>query len=163
MEKIKSALIITGIILAMLTAAFFWGRHTGRTAAEALVQIDTLLIHDTVHFDKPKLIHATIWKYKLIPVSSTDTLLVHDTIFLHKETKIYQDSLYTAQISGYQPTLDWIDIRTVTHYITRTQPVYVRKRWGIGVTAGYGAGVVNGKIYGIPYIGIGISYNIFQW
>ena len=50
MEKIKSALIITGIILAMLTAAFFWGRHTGRTAAEALVQIDTLLIHDTVEF-----------------------------------------------------------------------------------------------------------------
>lgn len=82
--------------------------------------------------------------------------------FVPKEQKIYNDSNYTAWISGVRPELDSIAvypetvyvINDVYHTITRYKPL---KRWGVGITAGYGIGR-NGLS---PYIGVGISYRIY--
>ena len=54
------------------------------------------------------------------------------------ETRLYEDSLYRAQVSGpavagYHPTLDWIETYSRTQTITRTR----RNRFA--VTAGVGA------------------------
>ena len=54
------------------------------------------------------------------------------------ETRIYEDSLYRAQVSGpvvagYHPTLDWIETYSRTQTITRT------RRNHFAVTAGVGA------------------------
>ncbi len=72
--------------------------------------------------------------------------------------KIYEDSTYRAYVSGYHPALDSINI------FRRNEVVYIRsptkpKRWGIGIQVGYGITPKRAE----PYIGIGISYNLFSF
>ena len=69
-----------------------------------------------------------------IPNSSADSV----SLALEIETRMYEDSLYRAQVSGpavgcYRPTLDWIETYSCTQTITRTR----RNRFA--VTAGVGA------------------------
>lgn len=48
-----------------------------------------------------------------------------------------------------------------TETITITQPVYLNKRFGVGVQLGYGYSFGENKFY--PYLGVGISYNLFTF
>lgn len=86
---------------------------------------------------------------------------IGDTI-VHREQAYYEDSLYRAWVSGYRPQLDSLQIfpRTVTNTVTNdiyhTVKVKDKRRWGLGVQAGYG-------YPGGVYVGVGISYNLFQW
>lgn len=71
-----------------------------------------------------------------VPTSSADSVAVA----LDIETRVYEDSLYRAQISGpavgrYRPTLDWVEVYGRTNTITRT----ATKRHRFAVTAGVGA------------------------
>ncbi len=91
----------------------------------------------------------------IIPPTGQDSA----TIALPVEQKRYDDSLYTAWVSGFRPRLDSILLHfpEITHTITNT--VYEeppRLTWGIQVGAGYG--IVNRK----PdvYIGIGATLRI---
>ena len=72
-------------------------------------------------------------------VAVTDTVTVGDTVYLSlpQETKVYGDSTYTAQVSGYRPELDWVEVYPQTEVVTRNIFVDSRKRWGIGLQAGY--------------------------
>ena len=98
-------------------------------------------------------------------VAVTDTVTVGDTVYLSlpQETKVYGDSTYTAQVSGYRPELDWVEVYPQTEVVTRNIFVDSRKRWGIGLQAGYEMLVYNGDMYLSPYIGIGISWDIVRW
>lgn len=73
-------------------------------------------------------------------------------------SKVYEDSTYRAYVSGYHANLDSIFIFPTREVITITQKEKV-KRWGLGIHAGYGFGK-NGSS---PYIGIGITYNLFNF
>lgn len=70
------------------------------------------------------------------PTSPSDSVAVELAI----ETRVYEDSLYRAQVSGpaignYRPALDWIEVYSRTNTITRTET----KRHRFAVTAGVGA------------------------
>lgn len=83
---------------------------------------------------------------------------VRDTVYLPITQKIYKDSLYTAYVSGYRAKLDSIEV------YSKTRTVFVReqakrKRFGLGVQAGYGFSGNKAS----PYIGVGVSYNLFIW
>ena len=68
--------------------------------------------------------------------------------------KEYRTDNYHAWVSGHNPSLDSIDIFQKTAYMTKRQPA---RRWGVGVTAGYGIGK-----HGLsPYVGIGGFYRIW--
>ena len=60
--------------------------------------------------------------------------------------KRYEDSLYTAWVSGFRPNLDSIRLHqpevetTVTKYVERPA-----KRLAIGPSVGVGYGIINGK------------------
>lgn len=88
-----------------------------------------------------------------------DTIYVSDTL-LPVEQKIYRDSNYTAYVSGYMPRLDSLSLypktMTVTNDIIRTVKAGSR-RWGIGITAGYGLS----KDGLSPAIVAGINYRIW--
>ena len=64
-------------------------------------------------------------------------------------------------MSGWHPSLDEISVYPLTEVITRTEVVRVKEkaRWGLGLTAGYGAG--NGGL--TPYVGAGVTYNLLSW
>lgn len=83
---------------------------------------------------------------------------VRDTVYLPITQKIYKDSLYTAYVSGYRAKLDSIEV------YSKTRTMFVReqakrKRFGLGVQAGYGFS--GNKVS--PYVGVGVSYNLFEW
>lgn len=83
---------------------------------------------------------------------------VRDTVYLPITQKIYKDSLYTAYVSGYRAKLDSIEVysKTRTMFIRERAK---RKRFGLGVQAGYG---FSGN-KATPYVGIGVSYNLWEW
>lgn len=73
--------------------------------------------------------------------------------------KVYETDRYRAVVSGYQPSLDDLLIYQPTQVVqVKNKP----KRWGIGLQVGYGVTVKNTPQF-TPYIGIGVSYNLFQF
>jgi hypothetical protein len=83
---------------------------------------------------------------------------VRDTVYLPITQKIYKDSLYTAYVSGYRAKLDSIEV------YSKTRTVFIRerakrKRFGLGVQAGYGFSGNKTSLY----IGVGVSCNLWQW
>lgn len=74
--------------------------------------------------------------------------------------KVYEDSTYRAYVSGYNATLDSIYVFRRTEYITNNVVVKTKpKRFSVGVQAGYGITPRGFQ----PYIGIGVSVNLFSF
>ena len=151
------------LIAVALFLCFAWGRNTAPKPEiqGEVVRVDTLLIRDTITREKP------VYRTKI--VRDTMTVILRDSIpvYLPIETKVYEDSTYRAEVSGVFPSLDRIDVyqrtQVVSQIIEKQVAVPVRQRWGIGISAGYGA-ALNGKAVVLsPYIGIGIQYNIISW
>lgn len=153
------------LLLLLCAAAFFVGRWTvpGDKVIEERERIDTLVIRDTITRVHP--VHTYTHTRDTIEVTLRE--VVHDTVrvYLPREVKVYEDSLYRAEVSGYQPNLDKIDIYQQTQIITRdvTQVVKKKTRWGVGLQVGYGATYYDGRLRGSPYVGVGVSWNIIAW
>lgn len=124
-----------------------------------------MVIHDTITREMPVYITNTRVRTEYVPVR--DTLRLRDTLFvpITIEKRVYKDSLYRAEISGYKPSLDKIEIYQQTRTVTKVEQVLVKdkKRWGLGIQAGYGVGIHSGVVYTTPYIGVGVSYNLLHW
>lgn len=163
----SSSLKTAFALIALGAALFLLGRCSARTPrlqAES-VRVDTLYVHDTITQEKP--VFTRVYVRDSIFVTMHDTLHRTDTVWLPREVKIYEDERYRAEVSGYQPSLDRIDIfvkdRVVTQ--TKTQIVEVKRktRWGIGLQAGYGVTYHNAQLQTFPYIGVGVSWNLITW
>lgn len=151
MKKLPWILVI---LLAVVCVVVWFRPHEPlpaeirtETKVKTVVKVDTLLISAPM---------APLLVFQL-----TDTIRIGDTV-VQREQAYYEDSLYRAWVSGYRPRLDSIEIypRTVTHTITNdiyhTIKVKDKRRWGLGVQAGYG-------YPGGFYVGGGVSYNLFMW
>lgn len=154
------------IAVALLVAAFVIGRCTApkyEAETQVIEKVDTLVVHDTIIREKP------VFQTEYVFVRDSVRVQVHDTVFINlpRQLRIYQDSLYRAEVSGVDPTLDRIEVYPQTQYITRTETqtisVTQRRRWGIGVQVGYGITKQGASFYPGPYIGVGVSYNILTF
>lgn len=125
---------------------------------EITIQFDTVWKTDTVIDVRPVEKTKTVKETMYVPVHDTSVIRVNDTVFvaLSREEKIYSNEDYSAQVSGVNPTLDWIQVYPKTAYV-RVQEVDW-KRWSIGVTAGPGV-VWNGSLHGGIGLMAGIQYN----
>lgn len=123
----------------------------GEVIRDSIIRIDT--IRDTVPVPVYVRVVDSIPVPVVIPVLG-DT--IRDTVYLPITQKVYRDSLYTAYVSGYRAKLDSIEVYGRTNTITIRERAK-RSRWGLGVQAGYGwIGNRTG-----PYVGVGVSYNLF--
>lgn len=155
------------IALALLVLAFGLGRYTAKPVriVEERTQVDTLILRDTVTRYKPEYIHTHTRDTIRVPV----TEIHHDTVavYLPREVRVYEDTRYRAEVSGYQPSLDRIDIFTQTEIVTQhtAQVVKQKTRWGLGISAGYGVAIntTDQTFKPAPYIGVGIQYNLVSW
>ena len=160
-------MFLVAFILIWSLAVFYAGRNWAikRDISGYAERVDTLVIRDTIVQEKP--VYRTISQVRTEYVPVCDTIRIQDTLFVPVpiETKVYEDSLYRAEVSGYRASLDRLEIYQQERIITQTIPVQVkeRKRWGIGVQAGYGVSIPNGKPVLSPYIGIGVSYDLIRW
>lgn len=160
-------MFLMAFILIWSLAMFYAGRNWAikRDISGYAERVDTLVVRDTIVQEKP--VYRTISQVRTEYVPVSDTIRIQDTLFVPVpiETKVYEDSLYRAEVSGYRASLDRLEIYQQERIITQTIPVQVkeRKRWGIGVQAGYGVSTPNGKPVLSPYIGIGVSYDLIRW
>ena len=150
--------------LALLVAvgiAFFLGLNLQKkTIPEVEFKSDT--VYST------RVIIETVTKYMPSPLLCyflRDTTINGQSVTI--EQKVYKDDDYTAYVSGVAPQLDSIQVFPKTIYQDRLintekkvpYPVKDTKRWGVGLSVGYGFSRDGPS----PYIGIGVSYNIFKF
>ena len=153
--------------MAAFVLSFGLGRYTAKpeTILEERERIDTLVIRDTFTHYVPQYVHRHTRDTIRVPIRET----IHDTVavYLPRETRVYEDARYRAEVSGYEPSLDRIDIFTQTQVVTKdvTQVVKQKTRWGLGSSAGYGVTVntTDQTFRPAPYIGVGIHYNLISW
>ena len=156
-----------GYILAVLATAaicIFVARRcdgTKEPPRERIVsRVDTLYVRDTLTVYKPSKVTRTVKDTVRVIARETQIDTMHDTVFVYlpQESIVWQDDRCIVYAHGINPQVD-----SVTHFnssavVTRTvtgRP----KRWGIGVSIGYGMS----KDGLSPYIGLGISYNIIRF
>lgn len=143
------------ILIALLVVAVLWGwlrpkeavtetRVETRTRTE--YRVETLLISAPM---------PVFWTF------TGETIKVNDSVVLPRQRVVYEDSMYRAVVSGYHPRLDEISVyprtilQTVTNDVTHTVSEKP-KRWGLGIQVG--AGYPGGW-----YVGVGVSYDLWQW
>lgn len=168
MERLEKYLCVAVTALLLMSGGYFMGRRSPRARGpEVIVRTDTLRVRDTLVIDRPVPIDTRVTDTLLVAVTDTVQVKVRDTVRVMvqvpRETKLYGDTTYRAQVSGYRPSLDWIEVYPQTTVVTRTIFVDSRKRWGLGVQAGCGAYFDGGDVSLSPYVGIGISWNILTW
>lgn len=167
------------VLMAAFILSFGLGRYTAKpeTILEEPERIDTLIIRDTVTYYLPQYVYKHTSDTIRVPVPvpgpgpgpGPEPEPERDTIYvsLPKETRVYEDARYRAEVSGYQPSLDRIDIYTQTQVVTKdvTQVVKQKTRWGLGISAGYGVAIntTEQTFKPAPYIGVGIHYNLISW
>lgn len=146
-------------VLLLCVACFFVGRCTRYPAACGVSRVDTITVRDTLRDSVPYPIYETLIRevpdsFPVYIIRQGDT--VHDTIYIPVPIfqKEYATENYRAWVSGYNAALDSIDVFPKTMYVTKKIP---DRKWGIGVTAGYGIGQ-----HGLsPYVGIGMYCRIW--
>lgn len=120
------------------------------TIRDTITKIDT--VRDTVPVPSKELLVCVDTVY--LPLLVGDTALGDSVpIAIPITQKEYKTNQYQAWVSGYHPNLDSL------HTFIPTTTIYVKQRakhWGIGLQVGY-AYPYRG------YIGVGISYNLWQW
>lgn len=147
-------------VLLLLCLSFFLGYKNGSSHMEPpIITHDTIVRVDTITIDSIIPIeHEVIrWKKEYVPI--TDTVTINDTVYavVSRERVVYQDSLYRAVISGIYPSLDSLQIYPRTITITIREKAKDSK-WHLGIQGGVG---YTGRVE--PYIGLGITYSLFEW
>lgn len=134
---------------------------------DTLVKIDTL--RDTVRVPVTRYIARvdTVWLPVVEPPERGSDPDFGDSVRVTVpiERKIYQTDDYRAEIEGFRPSLVSMEVYRQTQYINTVQTVKVpdMRRWSVGIQAGYGATIQNGRIVAVPTVGVGVQYSIFKW
>lgn len=153
------------LLLAALCLVFFLlGRGCDTDPADTDVKTHTEIIHDTIFYPRPVPVLTSVIDTLYVPL--TDTVTLRDTayVLLPVEQRYYRTDDYEAWVSGFRPSLDscrvFRETRLITTEITKKER---KKRFGLGVQVGYGVGLADGKIKPVPYVGVGLSYNIVRF
>lgn len=167
-DRVRLAALAFGIGAAFIlwtAASFHIGRQAGKRSPQPAVKIEqqVVTIRDTLRVLGPFYVTARIERPQLFPV--TDTVRIHDTLFvaLPREVREYPGEDYRAQVSGVDPSLDWIEVYPKTKIVTNTVQVPGPQRWkriGWGVAAGPGVFWQPGMDNVTPGVGILVGLRI---
>ena len=166
----KKAFWILALLLAVSLAVNVW-LATREPTTETTIERDTMwrdsIIYEPVPAETVNTGRVVYIKVPSPSTPSTGSGTVHDTIHDSIDVPVpiiqkrYDDSLYTAWVSGFEPALDSINLHlpTITETITKTiiKPAPLIT---FGIQAGAGWGVFNQK----PdiYIGVGGQVNLWR-
>lgn len=158
-------LLVAALVAAVSVLSWRLGYRSAVPESIETPKADTLIVRDTVTVEYPVPILTTITDTLL--VAYPDIVIIHDTTFVQllKERKEYSGKDYRAVVSGYQPSLDLIQVFPETKVVTRTISVPSRKRshFALSLQAGYGITIQDNRITPLPYIGAGLSYSLVEW
>lgn len=131
-------------------------------------QYTTETVYDTIPYYEPVPVDSFIVRYDVVKLPAVrdtvrDSLIYKDTLVYDSVNVIvpitqkkYQDSTYTAYVSGYKPQLDSISIYRKTVYKTIMEKP---GRWGFGLVGGYGYGIKGFT----PFVGVAVYYKLLEF
>ena len=156
MKKVLGVLLCISVILNIV----LYLEHSS-FRCEKVCDTTKVTVVDSVKKSFPVPVDSFVVRYitKSLPIASdsatkqlrSDSVKVQIPI----SQKVYEDTLYKAYVSGYEPKLDSITIKQKTTYITHT----IRdkeSRFRIELQAGYGLTPKGMQ----PYVGVGLSYRL---
>lgn len=160
----RQANILQTVLIVLVVTLLYRGCHHDGGSTEMVTHTDTVWRDTIIIAPQPTAVIPTGGTV-MIPYVLTE----HDTVRLPGDTimmevpveqKRYDDSLYTAYVSGYHPQLDSIRLHlpsTITE-TTITQRI-APPRLSIGIQTGAGYGIINHK----PdiYLGIGAQWRLW--
>ena len=151
-------------LLALVSLSFLLGKHTSKTIIEEVVLEKKVI--DTLTIERVSVDTITHVRYveRYLPTlpDQQDTLIIRDSIKVYVPINNYlfeEPNKYKIEASGYEVSLDKVEIYPTTMYKTETKIIKTKPTFGIGLQVGYG--ISNNNIS--PYIGIGITYNIITF
>lgn len=156
MKKILGVLLCISVIINIV----LYLEHSS-IRSEKVCDTTKVTVVDSVKKSFPVPVDSFVVRYitKSLPIASDSATKQHriDSVKVQIQIsqKVYEDTLYKAYVSGYEPKLDSITIKQKTTYITHT----IRdkeSRFRIGLQAGYGL-TPKGMM---PYFGVGLSYRL---
>ena len=155
MKKAFNVVIIMLLIVSILENVWLVKRlHNVETKIEHDTVWKDTAFHDPVSVDSHKTERVVYIRVPYPEYLPGDT--VHDSIEVPVPIwqKRYEDSLYTAWVSGYRPALDSIRLHLPEVQTTITKYVQTpAKRLAIGPSIGLGYGIVTQK----PDIWVGVT------
>lgn len=150
------------ILVCLLLGVIVWMQCNPHDLQTVYVKGDTVRIRDTIRDTIPKPVKETIKRTDTVylPIlidTATDRTVESDSIpvLIPITSKEYKTDDYRAVVSGYNPSLDYMEVFRDNKIVT-LPPIQKKNRWGLGLQAGYA--YPNGW-----YVGAGISYNLFMW
>lgn len=162
-KKLLMACVGVAVVAFLLFLNVVLMRHYFKGQAEEWKDTVRVTVVDTVTYDKPMARDSLVVRYVRVPVVR-DTLhsIYTDTIQVDMPItqKRYEDSTYTAWVSGYEPSLDSIKVYRRREVITINKIIKEpSNRFVVSFNVGYGL-TQNGLQ---PYIGIGFGYKLFSF
>lgn len=146
------------MVLGSYLMGYFRAREYFQDATK-LIQVDTMVVRDTIRISSPvEIRYEKLTETLILP--KVDTLRLRDTVYLvvNKEVKEYRDSLYYIKVSGYQPNLDHVEVYPMTKVISKTETTTLKPGpWRCGVDVGLDYGWMWKKSI-TPNIGAEIGY-----
>ena len=159
--EVNKVLAILGgiVVLALMVGSFFFGRATKVVEeVDTHIERDTIIVRDTIREYYPQEVVRTIVRTERVevPIIRYDTIREVVEVEIPIEQREYKSEEYYAIVEGYNPRLKSIEVYPRTAYITTTETIKERKRWGVsvGVQGGYGFTPKGWQ----PYAGVGISF-----
>lgn len=133
----KASKKIWVLVLLVLCISGWWLYFLERNKpVETITKIERHT--DTIRIEKPYPVFHTIKSFALLdfPVDSLiyvagDTVQVQVPV----ESKIFQDSTFKCQVSGWKPSLDWIEVYSPTTTITQVERVKLKPKVSVGIGA----------------------------
>ena len=160
----KKMMVCGGVWVAVVAFLLFLNvvlmRHYFKGQTEEWKDTVRVTVVDTVTYDKPV---ARYVRVRVPVVRDTLHSICTDTIQVDMPVtqKRYEDSTYTAWVSGYEPSLDSIRVYARKDVVTINKIIKEPpKRFVVSFNVGYGLTPQNGLQ---PYIGIGVGYKLFSF
>ena len=166
-EVNKVIAILCGIVvLALMVGSFFFGRATKVVEeVDTRIERDTIVVRDTIREYYPQEVSSSLARIEkqylrvgmpLIMLRDTVTEIDSVLVEIPIMERTYESEEYRAVIEGYNARLKSMEVYPRTSYITTTETIKQKKRWGVslGVQGGYGITPKGWQ----PYAGVGVSF-----
>lgn len=143
--------IIVFVLVSSL--CFVLGRATKKDIVTT--QVKEVVIRDTLRFETPTYIYRNVIDTMFVPIEKT--IRLRDTLYLSlpMERRVYGSDDFYAEVTGYKPSLDYIEVFPKTKVVTK----YVKgqERWRFSLDAGMDVGKGR-QAYIAPNIGAEMGY-----
>ena len=152
--------VLPCILVCLLLGILVWMQCNPHDPSTVYTKGDTVKLRDTivdiVLLPVKETLKRTDTVYLPILIDTTiDKTIKGDTVpvLIPITSKEYKTNDYRAIVSGYKPSLDFMEVYGEKEIITLKPK---NKRWGLGLQTGC-------SYPGGWYVGVGISYNLVMW